>query len=416
MKKLRKPVYFACGDYTVSLGSGRKEFHPKKPRPGLEHYIEQAGKGVIGQIPDPELIDEGVVGNFMAARFNKQGHLGALMSLVHPSFLYKPALRVEGACASGGLALVSASKSVLSDSADAVLAIGVEVQNTVKAIYGADILGGAAHFAGERKQGHAYFFPSKFSERAGAYKERFGQDIAWAGMGRWYEQAVINARLNEKAQEYHNTTEDLFDTHQRMKPNGKVFCDHINVLDCSKVSDAAAGVLVLSEDGLAKAGKKKSEAAELVGLGHAVGDLTNPPEDPTVLDTTRRAADAAMKMAGISVDQVGVFEVHDCFTISGLLAVEALGLAPHGAGAEYVAEGKTRRGGPVPMNTGGGLVGYGHPTGGSGVRMSVDLLRQLTGTAGEFQIDLPDDKPYGLMISMGGNDKTVVSAVFKRAG
>jgi acetyl-CoA C-acetyltransferase/acetyl-CoA acyltransferase len=121
-------------------------------------------------------------------------------------------------------------------------------------------------------------------------------------------------------------------------------------------------------------------------------------------------------MAGIGVDQIGVFEIHDCFTISGLLAVEALGLAPHGGGAEYVAEGKTRRNGPAPMNTGGGLVGYGHPTGGSGVRMSVDLFKQLTGKAGDFQLEIGDDKPYGLMISMGGNDKTVVSAVFKRAG
>jgi acetyl-CoA C-acetyltransferase/acetyl-CoA acyltransferase len=416
MKKLRKPVYFACGDYTMSLGTGRKEFHPKKPRPGLEHYIEEAGKGVVGQVSDPEAIDEGVVGNFMAARFNKQGHLGALMSLVHPSFLYKPSMRVEGACASGGLALLTATKSVLSENADSVLAIGIEVQNTVKAIYGADILGGAGHFAGERKKGHAYFFPSKFSDRAGAYKERFGHDAAWAGMGRWYEQAVTNARLNEKAQEYHNTTDDLFGMHQQMKPNGKVFCDHINVLDCSKVSDGAAGILVCSEEGLDRLGQKKSDAVELVGMGHAVGDLTNPPEDPTVLDTTRRAAQAAMKMAGIGVDQIGVFEIHDCFTISGLLAVEALGLAPHGGGAEYVAEGKTRRDGPAPMNTGGGLVGYGHPTGGSGVRMSVDLFKQLTGKAGDFQLEIGDDKPYGLMISMGGNDKTVVSAVFKRAG
>src|SRR5512144_872036 len=94
-------------------------------------------------------------------RFNHQGHLGALFALVHPSFAYKPSIRVEGACASGGLALVTAVKSVLSGQADVSLAIGVEVQNTVKAIYGADILAGAGHYAAERKNGHAYFFPSK---------------------------------------------------------------------------------------------------------------------------------------------------------------------------------------------------------------------------------------------------------------
>jgi acetyl-CoA C-acetyltransferase/acetyl-CoA acyltransferase len=105
----------------------------------------------------------------MAARFNHQGHLGAMFALVHPSFEYKPSTRVEGACCSGGLSLTTAIKSVLSEQSDVVLSLGVEVQNTVKAIYGADILAGAGHYAGERKNGHAYFFPAKFSDRAGAY-------------------------------------------------------------------------------------------------------------------------------------------------------------------------------------------------------------------------------------------------------
>jgi len=199
MKALRKPVYFTCGDYTVSLGTGRKEFNPKKERPGLEHYIAEAGKGALAQIPDATAVDEGVVGNFMAARFNRQGHLGAMLSLVHPTLEYKPSTRVEGACCSGGLSLASAIKSVLSEQSDVVLALGLEVQNTVKAIYGADILAGAGHFAGERKNGHAYFFPAKFSDRAGAYEERYGAEKTWAAMGRWYEQAIVNARKNPKA-------------------------------------------------------------------------------------------------------------------------------------------------------------------------------------------------------------------------
>ncbi|MDQ7088683.1 MAG: beta-ketoacyl synthase N-terminal-like domain-containing protein [Acidobacteriota bacterium] len=219
MRKIRKPVYFACGDYTVSLGTGRKEFHPKKPRPGLEHYIAEAGRGVLAQLGGADKVDESVVGNFMAARFNKQGHLGALISVVDPGLTYKPSLRVEGACASGGLALATAVRSVLADQADGVLALGVEVQNTVKAIYGADVLAGAGHFASERKQGHAYFFPSRFAERAGAYQQRFGHEQAWEGMGRWYEQAILAARTNDKAQEFHNADPDPFASHQRMRPN-----------------------------------------------------------------------------------------------------------------------------------------------------------------------------------------------------
>jgi acetyl-CoA C-acetyltransferase/acetyl-CoA acyltransferase len=413
---MRKPIYFACGEYTVSLGSGRKEFHPKKPRPGLEHYLTEAGQAVVGQLPDPEVVDEGVVGNFMAARFNRQGHLGAMLSLVHPSYEYRPSLRVEGACCSGGLSLVTATKSVLADSADVVLSLGIEVQNTVKAIYGADILAGAGHYAGERKLGHAYFFPSKFSDRAGAYKEKYGEERTWAAMGRWYEQAVLNARLNEKAQEHHNRTDDPFAMHQSMRPNPSAFCEHINFLDCSKVSDGAAGLLVCSEEGLQKIGQPRSEVVQLVGIGHAVANLTTPPRDQTALDTTRTAVERALAMANITVDQIGVFEVHDCFTISGILACEAFGLAGPGEGPDYVQSGATRREGATPMNTGGGLIGYGHPTGASGVRQAVDVFKQLTGKAGSFQVDIPASKPYGLMVSMGGNDRTVVCCILKKLG
>ena len=139
---LRKKVYVAAGYYTVSLGTGRKEFDPRKPRPGLEHYIQEAGRGVLKQIPDPALVDECVIGNFMAARFNRQGNLAALMPTIDPVLEYKPSTRVEGACGSGGLAVMTGMKSVLAELADVVLVLGVEVQNTVKAIYGADVLAG----------------------------------------------------------------------------------------------------------------------------------------------------------------------------------------------------------------------------------------------------------------------------------
>jgi len=117
-------------------------------------------------------------------------------------------------------------------------------------------------------------------------------------------------------------------------------------------------------------------------------------------------------MAGTGIQDMGLCEVHDCFTVSGVLLTEALGLAAPGGGAEAVLSGVTRRDGVCPANTGGGLVGYGHPTGATGVRMAVDLWRQLTGRAGGYQVDLKKD--HGIMVSMGGNDKTVVSLVVKR--
>ncbi|MGA2082208.1 MAG: beta-ketoacyl synthase N-terminal-like domain-containing protein [Holophaga sp.] len=411
MKAMPKPVYLAAGAYTVSLGPGRKEFSPRGERPGLEHYIREAGRAVLAQIADPAALDEGVVGNFMAARFNRQGHLGALLALVHPSLEYKPALRVEGACASGGLALATGIKSVLSGMADAVLVLGVEVQNTVKALYCADYLAGAGHYAGERKIGPAFFFPGKFSERAGAYAEKVGAERSRSAMAHWYRNAVENARLNPAAQEHHNTLPDLL-AQGLTPPNPRTFTAHLNLFDCSKVSDGAAALVVASREGLQRLGLARQDAVEVAGFGQVAADLTAPPPDLTELTTSKLAVALARKMAGIEIQDAGVFEVHDCFTISGLLSVEALGLAPPGGGADLVLGGATARAGAHPTNTGGGLVGYGHPTGASGVRMAVDLWRQLTGRAGDYQVAV--GKEHGMLVNMGGNDKTVVAVVVKR--
>jgi len=107
-------------------------------------------------------------------------------------------------------------------------------------------------------------------------------------------------------------------------------------------------------------------------------------------------------------------ECHDCFTISGLLSVEAIGLASAGSGADYILEGKTSRQGAIPFNTSGGLIGWGHPTGGTGVRQAVTVWQQLTEKAGNWQIAISPERSYALSVNMGGNDKTVVAIVYRR--
>ena len=411
---MRRKVYVAAGAYTISLGSGRKEFHPRKPRPGIEHYIQEAGRSVVSRLPDVNLVDECVVGNFMAARFVRQGNLASLMPTIDPKLEYKPSIRVEGACGSGGLAVVTAIRSLLAETADIVLVLGTEVQNSVKAIYGADILAGAGHYASQRKAGHAYFFPSMFSDRAGAAFEKYGQKKVRTAMTQWYVNAIEAARRCPQAQEYHNAVEDLHAL-GNTPPNPKAFVDNLNFFDCSKVSDGAAGLLVLSEEGLEKAKISKKDAAEIVGFGVSVADLTKIPDDPTDLATSRSAAAKAYAMAGIGVKDLAFAEVHDCFSITGVLMSEATQICGPGEGFDFVAQGGTKPGGTLPMNLSGGLIGHGHYTGGTGVRQTVDNWRLLTGTAGDFQIDVPSAKPYGLVISMGGNDKSVVALVVTKA-
>jgi acetyl-CoA C-acetyltransferase/acetyl-CoA acyltransferase len=404
-----------AGYETVSLGTGRKEFNPKKPRPGLEEYIKEAGQGVLKQIGGGDRVDEGVISNFMAARFNRQGNLAALIPSIDPELRWKPCTRVEGACGSGGLGLMTSIKSVLAGTAEVVLAVGVEVQNTVKAVYGADILAGAGWYRGERKKGHAYFFPAAFSDRAGAYFQKYGRDKTRRAFARWYRLAVENARLSETAQEFHNTCPDL-EALALSEPNPRSFVDHLNVYDCSKVSDAAAAIAIVSEDGLERISVSKANALEICGWGQVEDDLTVPPQDPTRLETTARAVKKALAAAEIGLDKIGTVECHDCFTISGLLSLEAIGLAAPGEGADAILDGTTSRTGRLPFNTCGGLIGWGHPTGGTGVRQAVTLWKQLTGQAGSWQIEMNAARPYGLSVNMGGNDKTVVAIVYRRAG
>ena len=378
MTKLRRKVYMIAGYNTISMGTGRKEFNPKKERPGLEEYIREAGQAVLKAIGGPQNVDESVIGNFIAARFNNQGNMAGFIPYIDEGLRYKPAIRVEGACGTGALALVTGIKSVLAETAEVVLVLGVEVQNTVKAIYGADILA-AAGWAKERKDGHAYFFPGKFSDRAKVYYEKFGKEKTRKAMATWHKNAIENARTCPTAQEYQNTAADPLQVCM-VEPNPKGFLDSLNVYDCSKVSDGASAIIVVSEEGLKRIGIPKSEAIEVVGFGQAENDITRDPEDPTVLDATTVVVKKALESACITKEQIGTVECHDCFTIAGILAVEAIGFAKHGEGPDFVIAGNTARNGKIPFNTTGGLIGWGHPIGATGVHQAVTMLEQLTGS------------------------------------
>ncbi len=412
MKSLRKRVFITAGYNTISLGTGRKEFNPKKERPGLEEYIAEAGKGVVSQIGDASLIDEAVISNFMAARYNKQGHLAAFIPLIDEKLRHIPVVRVEAACGSGGLAMGSAIRSILSEMADVVLVVGVEVQNTVKAVYGADILAGAGWHK-DRKNGHTHYFPGQFNDRAGKYYEKFGRENTRKAMIQWYKNAVENARLCPTAQEYHNSAPNL-EAVAGVEPNAKVFMEHITVYDCSKVSDGASALLVVSEEGLKRINRTYADAIEVIGFGQAIENITKPPVDPTQLTTTKVAVEKALKMANVTIDNIATVECHDCFSIAGVMAVEAMGLAPYGKGADFISEGNTARTGKIPFNTTGGLIGWGHPVGATGVHQAVTIWEQLTGKAGTAQINIPADRPYGLTVNMGGDDKTLTSIVYKK--
>lgn len=409
MKKFRKKVYATAGYNTIFFGPGRKEFDPKKPMRPFEEYLKETAEGTCSQMKQA-IIDEGIIGSFMSGRFIKQANLPGFLPFMIPQLEGKACTGVEGACGTGGRAIAMAIRSILSNLADTVFVAGFEMQNGIKSIYGADVLSGAAYYRKERKEGNAFFFPGIFAKRAEDYFKFYGEDIARPGMAKWYEQSILNARKNPKAQEYQNTAPDLFSLGM-IKPDPLKFIPFLNYYDCSKVSDGASSLILASEEGLKKNGIELSEAVEIIGLGEAEEDITKPPADLTFLSANALAASKALQQAGIKKEEIGILELHDCFTITALLAIESLGYAGKGEAALYIMEGHTKVKGALPINPSGGLGGFGHPTGATGVRQLVDLLHQFTGKASN-PVDLKNE--FGMMLSMGGNDKTVTAVIVKK--
>jgi acetyl-CoA C-acetyltransferase len=406
MSGFRKKIYIAGGYNTTYFGPGRKEFDPKKGMRTFESYLLETAEGTTKQLANPSF-DEGVIGSFMSGRFIKQGNLSGFLPYMISDLGGKACTGIEGACGTGGRAIAMAIKGVLSDLSNSTFVAAFEMQNTIKSVYGSDVLAGASYYNKERKEGQAYFFPGVFAERANAYYQKFGYEYTRKGLAKWYEQAILNARKNPKAQEYHNLSPNLYALGMTA-PNPDRFIPYLNHYDCSKISDGASSVGLFSKEGLAANGISLDDSVEVIGMGECQGDITKPPSDLTALTNSEIAIKKALDMAKIRIEDIGIFELHDCFTISGILSLEALGIVEKGKAPTMVLEGETCISGKYPVNLSGGLCGFGHPTGSSGVRQMVDLLHQLTDKA-ENQAKIK--KPYGLMVSMGGNDKTVTCLI-----
>jgi acetyl-CoA C-acetyltransferase/acetyl-CoA acyltransferase len=383
-------IYAAGGGTSTFMGPGRKEFDPKN-LPSLKDHLKETIEESLSQL-NGVIFDEGIVASFMPGQFTHQGHLGAFLPAYIPSLLGKACWAVDGACGSGGRAITSGIKSLLSGETEAVFVAGVEIQNTMKPLYVADVLAGASDYDALRKEGEAYFFPSLFDKRAQAYINKYGEILTREAMAVWTIQEIHKAQKFPKSQEYGNVRKDL-EKEARTQPNSARFLSCLNPLACSKISDGAASIGLFTKEALLRFGIKKT--VEIIAWGEAEGDITKLPEDLTILDMTALAVQKALQKAHLKIEEIGYIEIHDCFAITALLAIEALGLAAPGKGGEYILEGK----GPH-FNLTGGLIGFGHPTGATGVRQLVDLSRHL-------------HSGYGLLVSMGGDDKTVTALIVK---
>jgi len=417
MKPTRR-VFLIGGAHSGFIG----KFHPdfvwkghsdfgKRQNPSLEQHLKTAIIHALEKTGVPATaIQRGYVGNFTGELFAKQGHLGAIAASAHPDLKYKPFARLEGACASGGLALV-AGIDAISAGNDAVLVSGVEVQTTVSAAEGADYLARAAHYEKQRAC-DPFTFPCLFARRAKAYREAF--QLSEQDLARVVVKAYANANKNPNA--HMQAVKMTLENASRASDKNPAFLennavrDFMKVSDCSQVSDGASAVVLLSDAGLRRLGKRAEDAVEIVAFGQATAPLDEEP-DPLELSTTRHAVQEAYRDAGIGPHEVGVAEVHDCFSVTELLMYEALGLAAKGRGVDLVRDGSTTLIGRIPVNTGGGLLAFGHPVGATGVKQALEIWKQQKGRAGDYQI--PKQPVWGVAANMGGDDRTAVVTVYR---
>jgi acetyl-CoA acyltransferase len=419
MKPARR-VFVLGGAHSGFTGKFHPDFiwkgHPdfgKRSNPTLEEHLKKAIVGALEKTSvQASAVQKGYVGNFTGELFSKQGHLGAVAAAAHPDLKYKPFARLEGACASGGLALV-AGVDAIAAGCDVVLVAGAEVQTTVNAAEGADYLARAAHYATQRSI-DPFTFPCLFARRAKAYRAEFGaseEDIA-----RVVVKAYANANKNPHAhmQAVKMTLENARTASDKNPAflENNAFREFMKVSDCSQVSDGASAVVLVSEDGLRQVGKQAADAVEIIAYGHATAPLDEA-VDPLELSTTMHAASEAYRDAGIAPADVGVAEVHDCFAVTELLMYEALGWAAKGHGADLARKGETTLEGRIPVNTGGGLLAFGHPVGATGVKQALEIYKQIQGQAGAYQI--PKRPQYGLAANMGGDDRTAVVTIYKKS-
>ena len=415
---MSRRVFLVGGAHTPYIGKGHPDYiwknHPdfgKRENPTLDELLAAAVAGAIAQTGvDPERIERGYVGNFVGELFCKQGHLGAALAGSHPALAGKAMTRTEGACASGGLALACAVDAIKAG-VDTVLISGVEVQTTVSAREGADFLARASDY--RRQRGIDEFtFPALFGRRSKHYQERYG--VTGEDIGRAAVKAYANANKNPlahmKARKMDLATAAAASEKNPCFLQNAEYAPYIRMSDCSQVSDGASAAILVSAEGLRAMGKTEADAVEVLSIGHAVSSLYVD-GDPTELSTVKRAGQLAYAAAGLSAADIGVAEVHDCFTVTELMMYEALGFAAPGEGAALLRDGATDLTGRLPVNTGGGLVGFGHPVGATGVKQAVEIFRQMKGLCGAYQI--ANRPQHGLAANMGGDDRTVVVSVYR---
>ena len=383
---MREAAIIGVGMTPVTAGSGRSL---------TELFVDAAIQAIDDAGVDK--IDSIYVGNMMSGFLQNQEHLGALMATALGREGV-PAYKVEGACASGGVAVNAAVKGILSGLEDVVLVGAVEKMSG----YTTPEVTAGLMMAEDRVKvaSTGVTFVGLNAMIAREYMHKY--DVPHEAIAQFPVLCHLNALDNPKAQ--FRKKIDVQDVLQ-----SPLVADPLRLLDCSGIGDGAAALLIAP---MAVA-KKYTDSPVEIAASAASSDTLSLYQRPeiTIFGASKRASDRAYNIAGIKPEDVDLLEVHDAFSILGIMALEDLGFAAKGSGAKLLEEGECFRDARLPTNSFGGLKARGHPVGASGVYQVAELALQLKNDAGKCQVPGAE---IGLAQSVGGIGSTVTTHILRR--
>ena len=378
------------------LGGAQSDFARNMEREGNDMFglfreVAEAAFAATGI--EPREVDTAHVGNFVGELFTGQGQLGGFFGHVHPDLAGVPASRHEAACASGSIALLSASAEIEAGRYGLALVLGIELMRNVPGQTAAEHLGAAA-WVGQEAQTARFLWPWMFSQVEEEYEERHGLD-------RVYLKAIsannfANGKRNPNSQTRGwKIGPEQLDDNDEFNPRIE---GRLRKSDCGQVTDGAAAVFLASRKVAEAWAKRRGIALESVprikGWGHTTAPLlyqrkvNDSAGQPYVFPLVRKAMTDALSRAGMAdIYRCDGVEVHDCFSVTEYMAIDHFGITPPGESWRAIEDGTIALGGRLPVNASGGLIGTGHPVGATGVRMVLDSWRQVTGNAGDYQIE-----------------------------
>ena len=356
--------------------------------------VEAGHKALANARTCADVIEAFYLGNFAGPEFTNQNHLAPYISTALGMHGI-PSTRFEAACASSGAAFFHAYMGIASGIYDVVMVVGVEKMTSQPTARVTEILAGAGDCATEVNVGST--FPSLFGMIARRHMYEFGTTREHLSSVAVKNHA--NGALNPDAQ-----MRKVITLEQAV--NARPIAEPLNLYDCSLISDGAAAVVLCAAE---RAADFSDKPVRVLGVAQASDWVAlDQKQDITTFPAVRGAAEKAYRMAGLGPRDIQFAELHDCFTIAEIIAMEDLGLAPRGQGGFFSFDGGTRRDGPMPINASGGLKSKGHPVGATGVAQICDVVQQLRCEAGERQLARHS---VGLSQNLGGSGATCVVTI-----